>query len=522
MTGASTISRPEVTIAIEGANQSVSNTDQLVLLVGVMDNANGTAVPGNLAENVPIDFASIDALFGPKSPVASAARAFRKVNQVTQLDVIPLDPVVGANAAGLVTFTGTATEDGEITVVVGSEDDHSYTLTISSGDTATVIGDALEAAITADARSQVSANNTAGAVALTAVFDGLEGNDIPLRVIGGAGQVAGVTAVVTTAMSSGSGDPSSAATFDVVANQRYQTVVFPGAWDVSVLTGFLDPRFNVTNDVLDGVGIVTQTDTLANLLSANNALNSQSLVTLNFNTVAETDFRGSSMLEFELNVSAQFAGARSARLTEGALISELLVGQQALDARGGPALASRPYFNTPFPNLPLIGIDKGWSEVEIGQLVAAGGSTIGVNKTRTLAIAGTIVTTYKTDAASNPDTSFDFLNKVDTASNAREFIFNNLKSDFSQFRLTTGSLVPGRPMANSQLIRGTLMSYYRTLSGPDYVLTQAGAIAEATFSENMTISLDLNTGLVTVVFDKVPLVSQFREFFGTFRVSFDV
>lgn len=520
MTGSSILSKPDTTVVLTGAGSTVANQQQRVLLVAEMDSGNGTATPGALAENTPLDDASIDALFGPKSQAAIACRNFRLVNEVTQLDVIPLDDT-GTAATGVLTIAGTATEAGTIDFIIGSSIRRRYSIAVASGDTATIIGDNLVAAVTADARAMASASNAAGVVTLTASWLGLSGNGIPLAIEDGS-SVQGVTAIVSTAMSGGTGDPSGASDFDVVADSRYQTVIYPSEWDYSRLTTFLDPRFNVANNILDGVGIITLYNTLANLLIANDAENSQSLTTLNFSLVADNNHRGLSIVETPIGISAQVAAARSLRLTDGALISDILAGEVGLDARGGVALASRPYFNTPFPNLPLIALDKGWSTQEIEQLGTAGGSTLGVNRTRTSIIAGEVFTTYKTDVASNPDTTFKFLNSVDTGSNAREYFFNNVRAQFAQFRLTDGDLVPNRSMANKELIRGFFMGLYRDLSEQDFVLTVAGSEAESVFSDNMDVTIDFDAGEVTTIFNRVPLVSQFRSFFGVFKIAFEV
>jgi len=520
MAGSSLLSNPEVSIVVEGAGNRISNKPQRALIVALLDGANGTAVAGELNDNIPQDDASIDALFGPKSQLALACRNFRKVNDQTVVDAIGIAPS-GTASAGVFTISGTASANGTISFVVGSAIDFKYEVVVAAGDSPTVVGDALVAAITADARSQVTAINAAGVVTVTAYQAGICGDGIAIQVVGGS-SVAGISAVVTTAMTGGAGDPSSAGDFDVVADRRYQTVIYPGEWDLSNLTGFLNPRFNTQNNILDGVGIVTLYDTYTNILALNEAQNSQSLVTLNFPLTDEASYKGISMAELPIGIAAQMGAARALRLTDGALISDLLVGAMGFDAQGGTALATRPYFNTPFPNLPLIALDKGWSQQEVEGIGSEGGSTIGSNLDRTAVIAGELYTTYKTDAAGNPDDSFNFLNKVDAAVNAREYFFNNIKAEYAQIRLTAGDLVPGRPMTNKTQIRGFLMSLYRDLSENQYVITVAGSEAEKVFAENLIIEIDFSAGAVDVVFNRVPLVSQFREFFGTFKIAFEV
>ncbi len=519
MAGSSLVSKPDVTLAIEGAGKPVSNEPQRVLIVAAMFST-GSATPGALTENIPQDAASIDGLFGARSQIALACRNFRKVNESTPVDAIGLTET-GAAATGAFLVAGAATESGSITFVVGSAIDAAYDVVVADLDTADAIADSIVAAINSDTRRVASATNAgSGVVTMTARQPGLHGNGIMLQVIDGT-LISGTTATVSIAMNSGSGDPISAGVFDVVADQRYQTVIYPSESDTSILKSFLDPRFNAENDILDGVGVITLYDTFSNILAVNNAHNSQSLVTLNFPVTAEDDYRGIAMSENPIGISAQLGAARSLRLTAGALISDLLVGQLGFDAKGGTALATRPYFNTPFPNLPIIILGRGWSSVEVQQIGLAGGSTIGSNLTRTGVIAGEMFTTYKTDAAANPDDSFNFLNKVDAAVNAREYFFNNIKKEYAQMRLTSGSLVPGRPMTNETQIRGFLMSLYRDLSETAFVLTVAGPEAETVFADNLIVEIDFSAGAVDVVFNRVPLVSQFREFFGTFKIAFE-
>jgi phage tail sheath gpL-like len=494
MSGSSIVSQPRVTIGIEGAQENIGNSPQQILIVGAFNPATATATSAVLTENVPNNNGAINTLFGAKSHIASLARSLRKMNSISKIDAIAIDATSLTTAAtATVTVAGTATASGSFQLVVGSYKDHKLTINVASGDTATVIGDAIDTAVAADTSLQVASVNSSGTVVLTASDKGLTGNVIPLQIVSGS-SVAGVTAVVTAGFASGAGDLATAGLFDVIGNERYQTVVYPSTSDVSILTDLLDARWNADNIVLDGVGVVGSVGTYSQVLAVGAAQNSQSLMVIGSKSVATNDLRGSSMVEFLDNVSAQFAGVRARRLTDGALISDLVVGSAALDAFGGSALASRPLFNTPFAYLPLIGIGYGWSNSEIELLLASGISIVGSNRTRTGVLAGEIVTTYKTDAASNPDESFNFLNKVDTSSQCREYFHNNIKKAYAQTRLTTGSLVSGRPMANEASIRGYLMSLYADLSGSDYALTVAGEASQKVFAENMTVTIDMSQG----------------------------
>jgi phage tail sheath gpL-like len=215
-----------------------------------------------------------------------------------------------------------------------------------------------------------------------------------------------------------------------------------------------------------------------------------------------------------------FAAVRSLRLTQDASISRYLTSSASLDQFGGPALASLPYFNTPIPQMPNITAPRGWTTAEIELLLAGGISVIGANATGSAALVGEVVTTYKTDSAANEDITWKFLNYVDTSSNVREYMFNNYKSRFAQSRLTSGSVSRGRDMANDVVIRAYTEQLYKDLSGPNFILVQAGEDAIVYFKDNLTLTLDLANGKVTITMF-VPIVTQLRQIIATIKIAFD-
>jgi phage tail sheath gpL-like len=514
MTG-SIVAQPRTTVNIVNASEAVQNTAQQVLIVG-QKVAAGSATAGALVQNI-LNDNSEDTLFGQNSMIAAMIRAFKKENKITQVDAIALDDDgSGVAATGTIVIVGTATAAGTLTVTVGSEKNHTYSIAVANGDTATVIGDAIEAAVLADLDNPCTAANVTGTVTMTADNDGTVGNEIGLAI---SGTVAGVTHS-TTAMSGGATDPTLTNIFDVVGNKRYQTIVWPWALDTSELRTFLDARFNVTNAVQDGVGITCMMDTLSNHNTRLAALNSQSLVFIVDKIEAETSYNAPAQNEWSPVKSAIMAGIRSLRLTDGASISQYVITANGpSDSFGGAALSSKPYFNTTLPNLPLIDIGRGWNDTEIEQLFDNGGSIFGVNSAGNTAIMGEIVTTYKTDSAANPDISFKFLNYVDTVSNGREYYFNNLRARFAQSRLTTGDVIRGRDMANDLTIINFCEKLYQDLSGPDFVITQAGEDAVKFFKDNISVTLDIANGKATILMD-VPIVTQLREIVATFKIVF--
>lgn len=510
-----TISQPDVTVNIQAASTLVSNTDQKVLFVG-QQTAAGSATSGALETGIPNDN-SWDGLYGADSVLAKMLRDARALNSDVRFDAIGLDDNgAGVAATGTFAVSGTATADGTLNVIVGSKTNHNFAIAVTSGDTATDIGDAIAAAITADAECPGNAANSLGTVTVTAVNKGTVGNTIGLKV---EGAVAGV-AVTVTGMASGATDPTLTNVFDVIGDERYQTIVWSFDQDLSTLTTFLDARFNVTNDVQDGMGIVSIADTVSNLNTTLTAENSQSLAINVDELRSDTDFAGPALLELGYSKSAQFAAIRSLRLQADTDISQFVISRNgARDSFGGPALASKPYFNTPFPNFPQIDIGDGFTRAEIETLHDNGGFVIGNNTAGNTSIAGEVVTTYKTDSASNPDVSFKYMNYVDTISNIREYYFNNLKSRFAQSRLTGGDLIRGRDMANQELIESFCTQLYTELSGEDFVLTQSGEDALLFFNNNLVVTLNLSTGTVTITM-KVPIVTQLRTILATVQIAF--
>lgn len=513
------IVQPEVTISLVNADREVGNVEQKVLIVG-QKVTSGSATEGDLHSNLASTGAPENALFGEASQIAAMIRAFKAVNPIIQLDAIALDD----NGAGVprvvkVTFVGTATEAGTLVIIVGSESLHRFEVAIPDTTAAAAIPALAATVINADTKCPfTAADATLGVMDLTADNDGTVANDLGVEV---TGSVAGITGQAVSEGTAGSADPVLTTILDN-AIARYQGVVWPynigSALDTLLL--FLDPRFNATNAILDGVAFVGLVDTHTNLLAAGNAENSESLVLFGDKKETETDYLGPAMNEPSYSKAATFAAIRSLRLTQDASISAFLTSSASLDQFGGPALASLPYFNTPIPSFPTIKIGRGFTELEINSLLVAGVSVIGENATSTNALVGEVKTTYKTDSASNLDITFGFLNYVDTASGIREYFHNNYKKRFAQSRLTAGNVSRGRDMANDVVIRAYTEQLYNDLAGPNFVLVQDGEAAKVFFKDNLVIVLDLGTGKVTITMF-VPIVTQLRQIIATIKIAFD-
>lgn len=508
------ISNPKTSFSILAAQTILQNQPQRVLLVGQKTSA-GSATSGSLVQDIQND-SSENTLFGENSMLAEMVRNFKSINKASRLDAIPLsDNGSGVAATGSVVFSGTPTDTGSYTVAIGSTANHSYSLSVALTDTPTSLATALAAAINADTKVSVTALASTGTVTLTAVNAGTVGNGIWLQ---NSGTTPGIS-IALTALSGGATDPSLTGLFAVIDGLRYQTVGYPSEYDLTVLKNLLDPRWNVNNDILDGVGIIYKSDSFANLKTLGNANNTQNVVILGGKAINRTTYKGNQIFELTYAITAQFAAVRSLRFTQDVNISQYIIGGQSRDQFGSAALASLPYFNMPFALLPLINQGDEFTQEEVDELGTTGVSVLGNNLADTQIITGAIYTTYKTDAGGNPDVTYKYLNYVDTISNAREFMFNNAKSDFRQSRLTEGELIPNRKMHNRSSIAAIVTGYYLTLSGEDYTLVQAGEAAITFFKNNLTVTLDLSLGKVFISM-KVPIVTQLREIIAVMQIAF--
>ncbi len=506
------ISKPSTTLNIIPADQLASVQAQKALIVCQKLLA-GTAVSEALIQDHPND-SSEDTLLGQASMGASMVREFKKLNRLTRLDILPIDDESGTPAVCTVAFTvGPAGETGTLDVILGSEKNHKYTLSITSADTVTEIGDALVAAIAADLDAPFAGVNTAGSVAITADQDGTLGNFWDVAV---EGTIADVT-ITVTGWASGATDPSLTTLLDDIDNTRYQTIIWPSSFDITVLETDLDAKFNVTNNIMDGMGIQTILGTLSGAKSAVASLNSQSLCVIWNKTVSTTTHKGAATPEMPDVISAQVGAIRALRLTEGASLTQFLTSTATNDQFGGKHIASLPYFNTLLPNLPIANAADFPSQEDQDEAESNALSLIGPNRAQNGTIFGAMVTTYLTDGGGNPDTSYKYVNYVDTASTNREFFVNNLRDRYAQARLTDGDLIAGLDMANEPSIQVFCGELYDELAEDG--LTQSGTDAKTDFMTNLIVSLDLATGTATITAAPA-LVTQLRVFLGTIQVNF--
>ena len=510
------VSNPRVTLNIIPRDDRIGPEDHRALIVGQM--TTGTAQAGALVSDVPRTDAEINAIFGADSHVAMVARWFRKVNQVTNLDVIALaDAPAASKGAATVTFAGAATAEGTLYFTFVSGLNHRYQIDLLPGDDPAAILLKLAARVNADTvRPFTYADDGISKATLTAVNAGNISDGWPIIV---EGAVAGVT-VTLTGWSGGATDPDLATLFDPVQNIRYQTVIYPEAWDQTTLRNFIDPRKNVDNNVMDGRAFVWRNQSFINVKAS--ALsgatgNSSEIVVLTNEPVDAPDWKGCYLPEAPDCLAANFAAARARRFEDDVSISDIIVTNEPRDQFGGMHTASLPYFNTPFLYVRPPKKGAGYSYEEQVELEDAGVTVVGANREHNAVIAGQVVTTWQNDAAGNADETWKYLNWRDTHGMIREYEVLNVRKEFSQYRLTTGSAVPGFAIADEATIRSYIYQLYNELA--DQTLTVEGREARLFHEQNLVVKI-VPEQRQAQIHQKVPMVSQLGEIIGTVKYTF--
>jgi len=165
------------------------------------------------------------------SVLAKMAEAFLKDNKVTSLSCIALDDDgAGVLASGSIAYAGPATAAGIVSAMIGGT---RYRIAVASADTDEVIVAALVDEIQDDPNRVVDVSINGGdakIMDIDARNDGEFGNEIDIRHNYYVGEElpAGITAV-TTAMSSGAGNPDISTSIVAIGEEQYDVIAMPYA-----------------------------------------------------------------------------------------------------------------------------------------------------------------------------------------------------------------------------------------------------------------------------------------------------
>lgn len=516
-----TIGLPEVNISLVSATTVQEIGVRRDLIVVQTPNATVNALVTGIEDFTQTE---LDTQFGASSYARFMIQQWLDSNQTgnnvkAKLDVIELlDDGAAVASTATLTVSGAATAAGTITMSILSEKLFTQEIAVASSDAAAAVGIAITAAYAAVSAPFVVSDDAGGVVTITASDLGTIGNNYGLKF---SGVPAGLAIAITSGFTGGTGPPTVTSVFDLVGDIRYQGILWPEDLNatISVPVDFLDDRFNVSNDILDGVAFHGFIDTLANNKTEVNALNSQSLVVGGDNISSGSAITGPEIVHPVDWTLTEFMAIRARRLTDGASIASFVATGASNDQFGSKSLSSLPYFNTPLADTPLTISARLFDTAEQTELNTAGYSVLSSNKAGTGMIAGKVVTTYKTDAGGNADPSWKKLNYVDTASAAREFIFVNLKATFVQSRLTTGDPLAGISMENAESIKAVFYRFTDLLA--DAAILVKGAAATKALRDATTVTVDLANGLATIN-SILPIVTQLDTMNVALKLAFEI
>ncbi len=476
-----------------GTAQIKRQTGQRIPLILAQGTSAGSFTSGALVENLSNESNVGVALCGAGSIGQIMIDAFRQENKGRLDAIIVSDNGSGVAATTNLVFTASTPAAGTLYITVGSYINNRYEVPVLTTSTATTLGDTLAALINADTKAPVTAVNTAGSIALTAKSKGTEGNRIGQRV---EGTVSGVT-VTLTAFASGATDPTLSGVLTKIDQSRYD-IITELAFLSSVKTQ-LEPKFNVSNAILDGVAFVAKSDTYSNLQTAlaPATLASQVIIYICNKLVNDADFKGGSLLELDYVLSAKLGALRALRLTPNAILTPFMV---AGNNRGGAFTAGLPYSNMSLNNLTTIPTGKGFLLSEIQGLADLGGTTLSMDESGTVAVTNIFwLTCYKAATPTNVGLTYSTVNRNDCATIAREYIFSNLKNAYAQSALTAGDIPADArvTIASERSIRAFIMGLWDDLTRGNYMVLQGSAALREQFNENLVINVDTSTGLVS-------------------------
>lgn len=210
----------------DSSQAALGQTIERSLIVGQMTSA-GTATAGT-----PMLVTSLESargLFGEGSMAARMVERYLANDGFPELWVLPLADAGGAvSATGTVTFVGTATANGTVSLYIGGR---RVQATVATSDSVTTAAAALSNAVNAQVDLPVTASAAVGVVTLSARNGGTVGNGIDLRLnyrgaLGNEASPEGFT-ITLDPMSGGAADPDLTTGLAVLGDEEYDYIVSP-------------------------------------------------------------------------------------------------------------------------------------------------------------------------------------------------------------------------------------------------------------------------------------------------------
>ncbi|WP_374572526.1 phage tail sheath subtilisin-like domain-containing protein [Phenylobacterium sp.] len=417
---------------------------------------------GDADADTPIQVAGADEAktrFGVGSLAALMVAWYRKRDVAGELWVLPLaDDDAAVAATGKLSFTGTATAAGVLSLYVGGE---LVSVAVTSGMTAAQLAAAAAAAITAASDLPVTAavnGVNAYEVDITARNKGLAGDDIDLRVnyLGarnGQAVPAGITLTIT-AMSGGATNPTLTTGLAALGDERFDCIVSAYTDTTSLdalkaLLGDAAGRWSWESQVYGHV-FAAYRGTVAARTTFGNARNDQHAAVMGFYDSPTPAWLWAANVAGAAFVSLKADPARPLQTLE-------------LDVLA-PPIASRDTL------------------AQRNTLLFDGISTYTVGPDGTCRIEN-LITTYQTNAFGQPDDSYLQVETLFTLAALLRALKGAITSKYSRVKLAdNGTRVPpGSAVVTPNMIRAELIAQYRAVEGD--LVENADAFADALIVE---------------------------------------
>lgn len=423
---------PGVYFALDNSRANTAAGARRVLIIG----QRLSSASGNNQQAVrDVGIAAATNLFGAGSQIVRTLTAYRTLDSLGEVWLLGLDDPAGAAAMGTITINGTATAAGTLPLYVN---DTLVSVAVSAGDTAATVATNALTSLQQKPGLPVSVTAQGGTITCTALNKGLVGNQIVLGVAL-LGQAAGQyvpagLSVVTAQPTGGAGSPDLATILAVQGQRSYDLLLHPYT-DIGSLTAFQQWTDNLTGrwsptQQLYGQGITAMRGTYGQLtaLPLKNDPH-QSVIPVSDSPSSPVSWIG-------------WVGARV-----------------ATSMRANPAL---PVTQLTIPALPPTEAGTFTFE-QRNSLLYDGISTFVVSDDGTVSIER-IITTYREDAAGNPDNSYLDIERLLTAQvclqDLGQFLFEQCGGSII---LQNGNRIPAGVRATTpDLIKRTVISRYRT------------------------------------------------------------
>lgn len=416
---------------------------------------------------------------GAGSMLSKMVARYRKTDNSGTVYLLPLaDDGAAVKATGTIVFTAAATAAGTLPIYIGEE---IVNVGITSGMTATQIATAAAAAITANPYLPVTATVSTATVTLTAKNGGLAGNDIQINIAYG-GAAAGETvpagvAYTITAMASGATNPTLTTPLLNCGDVPFDFIILPynDTTSLNAMQSFLDQNTGrwSWNRMIWGQAFGAFRGTLGAATTLLAARNDSNMCIMPFN--------GSITPSWLWAVDVGAAAAVSIKADPAVPIQYVPIPAVA------PPIASRFVFS------------------DRQTLLSTGGSTFTVGADGTVSIER-LVTTYQTNAAGAPDTSWLDVETGASLTYVNRDLRTFLLSTFPRKVLVSDSTPAptNSNRVNARTVRAAIISRYYYLQDQIGIVQNADQFAAAVQVVNQ------GNGLVQVL-APVQLANQLRQ-----------